>query len=82
MITWRDGPSGRRPGLRTGPDVEEVVAVARLYPTGADAAEVAAEIGIGEAAVMDALRFAAAYPSILDARLAIRERAVAAAEVD
>lgn len=75
MVIWRDGPSGRRPGLRGGPDVEEVVLVARLHPSAAGPGEIAAEMGISEAAVADALRFAEVYAEVVDPRVAMRERA-------
>jgi hypothetical protein len=81
MVIWRDGPSGRRPALRSGPDIEEVVIVARLHGQDPDLVDVAAEIGIPEPAVVDALRFAATFPAIVDSRIAVRERAVAAAPI-
>lgn len=79
MVTWRDGPSGRRPGLRSGPDIAEVILVARLHGEAPDPVDVAAEIGIPESAAVDALRFGAAYPAIIDGRIAVRERAMATA---
>lgn len=36
-IEFRDGPAGRRPGLRGGPDVWELVLVAREVGSGAEA---------------------------------------------
>lgn len=79
MVVWRDGPSGRRPGLRGGPDIEEIVAVANLYNKDVSLADVAAEVGVSEQDVADALRFRVAYGEIMDDRLAIRHRALALA---
>jgi NaMN:DMB phosphoribosyltransferase len=56
-----------------------VILVARLHGEAPDPVDVAAEIGIPESAAVDALRFGAAYPAIIDGRIAVRERAMATA---
>lgn len=66
-------------GLRGGPDIGEIVAVANLYNKDVSLADVAAEVGVSEQDVADALRFRVAYGEIMDDRLAIRHRALALA---
>lgn len=80
LITFRDGPTGRRAGLVGGPDLWEVVmwvedADDEKDPVGA----LAAESTLTRAQVDAALRYQAAYPDEIEARIALHRLETAAA---
>jgi hypothetical protein len=81
MITFRDGPTGRRAGLIGGPDVWEVAMwIDDLDAAGHSAAELAAD-GIVTRAQIDAvLAYRAAYPEEIQARIDLHRSETAAAE--
>lgn len=61
-IEYRDGPAGRRASLRGGPDVWEIVMVAREY--GADRAGLNAHFGwLAPEKIDQALAFAERFPA-------------------
>ena len=66
-IEFRDGPVGRRPGLRVGPDVWELVMVAR--DVGSDAAALQGHFGaqLSPAVLEQALAYAAEHRDEVDA---------------
>ena len=75
-IVFRDGPTGRRAGLVTGPDVWEVMRAVRSARTAEpDLAEepllalVADNAGIPLRLVRTAVRYWAAYPDEIDAEI-------------
>ncbi|MCA1675564.1 MAG: hypothetical protein LC799_26405, partial [Actinobacteria bacterium] len=75
-VIFRDGPTGRRAGLVTGPDVWEVVRAVRSARTAEpDLAEepllalVADNAGIPLRLVRAAVRYWAAYPDEIDAEI-------------
>jgi hypothetical protein len=76
-IVYRDGPSGRRPGLAGGPDVWEVVLAVRHAARRGDArvADAAAQMDLPERLVRLAIDYAAAYPDEVEARIALNEAA-------
>jgi hypothetical protein len=70
---FRDGPTGRRAGLASGPDVWEViVALQDLATAGAGeaVAKTAKWLGLTAAQVRTAEGYYAAYPDEIDARIA------------
>ena len=70
MITFRDGPTGRRAGLITGPDVWEVAMWIDDLPTVKDPAQTLAKDGVVTRAQIDAaLQYRAAYPDEIQARI-------------
>ncbi len=71
-IVFRPGPAGRRPGLAGGPDVWEVVRVARNVEARGDRAiaEAASWLGLSAAQVRIAMEYYAYYPAEIDAWLA------------
>jgi hypothetical protein len=81
LITFRDGPAGRRAGLVGGPDVWEVAMwVDDLAHESDPAAVLAAESGLSRALVDAALRYRAAYPDEISARIELHRRQTAAAD--
>ena len=77
-ITFRDGPSGRRAGLVTGPDVDEVVRTLRAVQAEVheDAvAVVARTMSLSEAQVRTAVAYYADHTAEVDARIAANEQA-------
>ncbi len=75
-VVFRDGPTGRRAGLVTGPDVWEIVRAVRCARSAEpDLAEepllalVADNAGIPLRLVRTAVRYWAAYPNEIDAEL-------------
>ncbi|SDO46996.1 ribbon-helix-helix protein, CopG family [Geodermatophilus sp. DSM 45219] len=77
-ITFRDGPSGRRTGLVTGPDVDEVVRTLRAVQAEVheDAvAVVARTMSLSEAQVRTAVAYYADHTAEVDARIAANEQA-------
>jgi len=81
MITFRDGPTGRRAGLITGPDVWEVAMWIDDLAGHKDPAKALARDGVVTPAQIDAaLRYRAAYPEEIQARIDLhRSRTTAAA---
>lgn len=80
LITFRDGPTGRRAGLIGGPDVWEVAMW--LDDLGAQRDPVAALVrdGIVTRAQVDAaVRYRAVYPEEIAARIELHRRETAAA---
>jgi hypothetical protein len=82
LITFRDGPTGRRAGLIGGPDVWEVAMwISDLDAEADPAATLAAESAITRAQIDAALRYRRAYPDEIDARIELHRRETAAADV-
>lgn len=83
-IVFKDGPAGRRAALALGPDVWEVVKVAReIDRRGAKALPAIAEtLNVSESRVEAALRYYAAYAEEIDAELADRDAESRAAEAE
>jgi hypothetical protein len=70
MITFRDGPTGRRAGLITGPDVWEVAMWIDDLAGMKDPAKALARDGVVTRAQIDAaLRYRTAYPEEIQARI-------------
>jgi hypothetical protein len=70
MITFRDGPSGRRAGLIGGPDVWEISMWIDDLAGVSDAADTLAREGVISRGQIDAaLRYRAAYPEEIQARI-------------
>ena len=81
LITFRDGPTGRRAGLVGGPDVWEVAMWLDDLAGEADAAAALAEDGIVTRPQIDAaLRYRAAYPDEIAARIELHRRETATAD--
>jgi len=72
LIRFADGPSGRRARLVGGPDVWEVIAVAR--DNEGDLAETAAYLELSLGLVQAAASYYAAYPQEVDERLGRNRR--------
>lgn len=70
MITFRDGPTGRRAGLVGGPDVWEVLMwIEELAGEGDPVALLVDESTLTRPQIEAALRYRAAYPDEVDARI-------------
>ena len=81
LITFRDGPAGRRAGLVGGPDVWEVAMwLDDLAGEEEPRTVLTAEQGIAAPLVDAALRYRQAYPEEVSARIALHRRYSAAAE--
>jgi hypothetical protein len=81
LIAFRDGPAGRRAGLLGGPDVWEVAMW--LDDLAADPDPLAAlveESALTRPQIDAALRYRAAYPEEIAARMELHRRETAAAE--
>lgn len=82
LITFRDGPIGRRAGLVGGPDVwEAAMWVEDLAAEGDPAAHVVTESGLTRPQVDAALRYRAAYPDEITARIELHRHETAAADM-
>lgn len=80
MITFRDGPTGRRAGLIAGPDVWEVAMwIEDLGEAPDPAGELAADDVLSRAQIDAALRYRAAYPDEIQARIDLHRSHTAAA---
>jgi hypothetical protein len=80
LITFRDGPTGRRAGLVGGPDVWEVsMWVEDLADEPDPAAALVADGVVTRAQIDAALRYRAAYPDEIAARIELHRRETAAA---
>ena len=81
MITFRDGPTGRRAGLIGGPDVWEVAMwLDDLGPVEDRAAELAADGVVSRPQIDAVLAYRAAYPEEIQARIELHRADTAAAE--
>ena len=81
MITFRDGPTGRRAGLIGGPDVWEVAMwIDDLGAVKDPAAELVADGIVTLAQVDAALAYRAAYSEEIQARIDLHRSETAAAE--
>jgi len=70
MVTFRDGPSGRRAGLINGPDVWEVAMwIDDLDQVPDSAAELAADGVLTRPQIDAALRYRISYPDEIQARI-------------
>jgi hypothetical protein len=79
LITFRDGPTGRRAGLIGGPDVWEVALwIDDLLGEADPAAVVAVESGLSRAQVDATLHYRAAYPDEIAARIELHRNDTAA----
>jgi len=86
-IMFRPGPTGRRAGLASGPDVGEIVRAVRSgrasepeLPEDDLLAMVAENTGLPVRLIRVAVRYWASYPDEIDAEIAAAETAEAAAE--
>lgn len=81
MITFRDGPTGRRAGLVGGPDVWEVVMWVDDLGSRKDAASELASDGVVTRAQIDAaLAYRSAYPDEIQARIDLHRSETATAD--
>jgi hypothetical protein len=80
LITFRDGPAGRRAGVVGGPDVWEVAMwIEDLSEERDPIATLAREQELARSAIEAALRYRDAYPDEIDARIALHREETAAA---
>jgi hypothetical protein len=81
LVTFRDGPAGRRAGLLGGPDVWEVVMWVDDLEGEADPIAALIEDSILTRSQVDAaLRYRVAYPDEIAARVELHRRETAAAD--
>jgi hypothetical protein len=81
LITFRDGPTGRRAKLLDGPDVWEVAMWVEDLTAEADPiAALVEESTLRRPQIDAALRYRAAYPEEIAARVELHRRETAAAE--
>lgn len=81
LITFRDGPTGRRAGLVGGPDVWEIAMWLEDLDGEADpAAALAADGVVARPQIDAALRYRGAYPDEVAARIELHRRETAAAD--
>ena len=81
MITFRDGPTGRRAGLIGGPDVWEVAMWLDELGSAKDpAADLAADGAVSRPQIDAVLAYRAAYPDEIQARIELHRSETAAAE--
>lgn len=81
MITFRDGPSGRRAGLIGGPDVWEVAMwIDDLGSVQEPAAELASAGVVTRPQIDAVLAYRVAYPDEIQARIDLHRAETAAAE--
>lgn len=82
LITFRDGPSGRRAGVVGGPDVWEIAMwIDDLAAEPEPAAALAADGAVSRPLIDAALRYRVAYPDEIDARIELHRRETASAEL-
>jgi hypothetical protein len=80
MVTFRDGPTGRRAGLITGPDVWEIAMWIDDLAAVKDPAKTLAKDGVVTRAQIEAaLRYRAAYPDEIQARIDLHQSHTVAA---
>ena len=83
LITFRDGPTGRRAAVVGGPDVWEIVMwLDDLSGEEDPAAVLAAEQGMARPLIDAALRYRDAYPAEIQARIALHRHETAAADAE
>jgi hypothetical protein len=81
LITFRDGPTGRRAGLLGGPDVWEVAMWVEDLAAEVDPlASLVEDSALTRSLVDAALRYRAAYPDEIVARIELHRGETAAAE--
>jgi hypothetical protein len=81
LITFRDGPTGRRAGLLGGPDVWEIVMWVEDLATESDPlATLIEDLGLTRSQIDAALRYRAAFPGEVTARIELHRSETAAAE--
>jgi Ribbon-helix-helix protein, copG family len=81
MITFRDGPTGRRAGLIGGPDVWEIAMwIDDLGRVENPAAELAADGVVSRGQIDAAMAYRAAYPEEIQARIDLHRSETARAE--
>jgi hypothetical protein len=81
LITFRDGPTGRRAGLIGGPDVWEVAMWVEDLADESDPVAALAEDGVVTRPQIDAaLRYRTAYTDEIAARIELHRRETAAAD--
>jgi len=81
LITFRDGPAGRRAAVVGGPDVWEIVMwLDDLSGEEDPAAVLAAEQGMARPLIDAALRYRDTYPAEIQARIALHRHETAAAD--
>jgi hypothetical protein len=81
LITFRDGPTGRRAGVVGGPDVWEVIMwLDDLADEEDSVSALAADHGIARALIEAALRYRDAYPEEVEARIALHRHETAVAD--
>jgi hypothetical protein len=81
MITFRDGPTGRRAGLIGGPDVWEVAMwIDDLHDPEDPIAELESDGLVTRAQIDAAIRYRDAYPDEIAARIELHRSATAAAD--
>jgi len=82
LITFRDGPAGRRAAVVGGPDVWEIVMwLEDLAGEGDPVRVLAAEQDVSRPLIDAALRYRDAYPDEVEARIALHRHDTAAADV-
>jgi Ribbon-helix-helix protein, copG family len=82
LVAFRDGPTGRRAGLLGGPDVWEVAMWVEDLAAQDDPVAALLEDSILTRSQVDAaLRYRAAYPDEIAARIELHRRETAAADV-
>jgi hypothetical protein len=81
LITFRDGPAGRRAAVVGGPDVWEIVMwLEDLASEGDPVSVLAAEQDVSRPLIDAALRYRDAYPDEVEARIALHRHDTAAAD--
>jgi hypothetical protein len=82
LITFRDGPTGRRAGVMGGPDVWEVAMWVEDLADESDPVVALAEDGVVTRPQIDAaMRYRVAYPDEIAARIELHRRETAAADM-
>jgi hypothetical protein len=80
LITFRDGPTGRRAGLVGGPDAWEIAMWVEDLSSEADPiAALVEESVLARAQIEAALRYRTAHPDEIDARIELHRQETAAA---
>ncbi len=81
MVTFRDGPTGRRAGLIGGPDIWEVVMwVDEIVADGSDVDTLVVESALSRPLIDAALRYRSTYPDEIAARIELHRRDSVAAD--
>jgi hypothetical protein len=81
LVVFRDGPTGRRAGLLGGPDVWEVAMWVEDLAAEPDPVAALVEDGTISRSLVDAaMRYRAAYPDEIAARIDLHRRETAAAD--